>query len=133
MKFKLKKCIAATAAVMTIAAVQSVYISANAADAKTDIPISDKPLFVGANSLPVLVMLIMSRDHSMYTEAYTDASDVDGDGTIDYYFKPEINYYGLFRSDVCYEYSGGTFVPKKAAEAGEKSVEPGNPDAGTKA
>ena len=133
MKFKLKKCIAATAAVMAIAAVQSVYISANAADAKTDIPISDKPLFVGANSLPVLVMLIMSRDHSMYTEAYTDASDVDGDGTIDYYFKPEIPYYGLFRSDVCYKYDtsvkNGTFVPEKVAEVGEKSIKP----AGTKA
>lgn len=89
MKFKLKKCIAASVAVMAIAAVQSVYVSANAAESgKADIPISDKPLFIGANNLPVLVMLILSRDHSMYTESYTDASDVNGDGEIDHIFSP---------------------------------------------
>lgn len=120
MKFKLKKCIAASVAVMAIAAVQSVYVSANAAESgKADIPISDKPLFIGANNLPVLVMLILSRDHSMYTESYTDASDVNGDGEIDYYFKPEINYYGLFRSDVCYKYENDTFVPAVLAEHGK--------------
>lgn len=85
MKFKLRKCIAASVAVMAVAAVQSVYVSASAAPGTTDIPISDKPLFIGANSLPVLVMLVLSRDHSMYSEAYTDASDVDGDGKLDYY------------------------------------------------
>lgn len=118
MKFKLRKCIAASVAVMAVAAVQSVYVSANAAPGTTDIPISDKPLFVGANSLPVLVMLVLSRDHSMYSEAYTDASDVNSNGKIDYYFKPEINYYGLFRSDVCYEYKSGIFEPKQAAKIG---------------
>ena len=121
MKFKLRKCIAASVAVMAVAAVQSVYVSASAAPGTTDIPISDKPLFIGANSLPVLVMLVLSRDHSMYSEAYTDASDVDGDGKLDYYFKPEINYYGLFRSDVCYQYKSGVFEPKKAAEVGKSN------------
>lgn len=44
----------------------------------------------------MLIMLILSKDHTMFTEAYTDANDIDGDGRIDYYFKPEINYYGIF-------------------------------------
>ena len=33
--------------------------------------------------------------------------DVDGDGTLDIRFKPSINYYGLFDSSYCYNYSTG--------------------------
>jgi len=72
----------------------------------------DSPIFTVASS-PPLVMLVMGRDHKLYYEAYNDASDLDGDGTLDigykgypgYGGKPYgIDYYGYFDSYKCYEY-----------------------------
>lgn len=89
--------------------------------------IAQTPIFVNS-AVPPLNMLVMSRDHTLYYEAYNDASDLDGDGIIDVGYKPlEINYYGYFNSHVCYEYTGpkgtastqagsnGRFVPKSPA------------------
>lgn len=57
------------------------------------------------SSAPPLVMLILSRDHRLYYEAYNDASDLDSDGTLDTTYKPdEIDYYGYFDSHKCYDY-----------------------------
>lgn len=91
------------------------------------IQISQVPLFL-SQSAPPLNMLVMSRDHTLYYEAYNDASDLDGDGVIDVGYKPDqIDYYGYFNSKVCYEYTGalgtattqagasGRFVPKSKA------------------
>ena len=65
------------------------------------------PLFL-PGAVPPLNMLVMSRDHRMYYEAYNDASDLDGDGTLDIGYKPaEIDYYGYFDSHRCYTYAGG--------------------------
>ncbi|MEY4978206.1 MAG: hypothetical protein RLZZ352_476 [Pseudomonadota bacterium] len=55
-----------------------------------------------------LVMLTMARDHTLFYEAYNDASDIDGDGLLDIRFKPSITYLGLFDSTLCYKYSGGS-------------------------
>ena len=44
--------------------------------------ITDKPLFL-SDTPPPLNMLVMSRDHRMYYEAYNDASDISGDGVLD--------------------------------------------------
>ena len=89
--------------------------------ATKDLEIGTKPLYVGNSELPMLIMLILSKDHTMFTEAYTDASDIDGDGKIDYYFKPEINYYGIFDSNLCYLYDNGMFYPRKVANKGQYS------------
>jgi type IV pilus assembly protein PilY1 len=73
--------------------------------------IKDTPLFLNETP-PPLNMLVLSRDHRLYYEAYNDASDLDGDGTIDTGYKPKkIDYYGYFESNRCYDYSGGKFVP----------------------
>jgi type IV pilus assembly protein PilY1 len=78
------------------------------AQAGTALP--DKPLFVGGG-LPPLTMLTMSRSHKLYYEAYDDASDIDGDGTIDTVYKPEdIDYFGYFDSRRCYTYSSDNEV-----------------------
>lgn len=93
------------------------------------IQISQVPLFL-SQSAPPLNMLVMSRDHTLYYEAYNDASDLDGDGVIDVGYKPDqIDYYGYFNSKVCYEYTGSTlgtattqssadghFIPKSKAD-----------------
>ncbi len=91
------------------------------------VQISQVPLFL-SQSAPPLNMLVMSRDHTLYYEAYNDASDLDGDGVVDVGYKPDsIDYYGNFNSKVCYEYTGNTgaattqaaaegrFVPKSKA------------------
>lgn len=58
-------------------------------------------------------MLTMSKDHTLYYEAYNDASDLNDDGTIDTTYNPNIDYYGYFDSYKYYEYDTilGAFKP----------------------
>lgn len=89
-----------------------------------------KPLSATVSAKP-LTMLIASRDHKFFYEAYNDASDIDGDGILDTRFKPTITYYGLYDSTLCYSYAGsgdtGLFQPVGAADtlgrcAGNKTL-----------
>ncbi len=61
------------------------------------------PPFV-TSGVPPLVMLVMGRDHKLFYEAYNDTTDLNGDGTLDVGYKPNIDYYGYFDSYKCYEY-----------------------------
>jgi type IV pilus assembly protein PilY1 len=81
------------------------------------------PPFVNA-SAPPLVMLVMGRDHTLYYEAYNDASDLNEDGVLDTFYKPDIDYYGYFDSYKYYTYSTarGRFEP--AGETIDKKVPP---------
>lgn len=74
--------------------------------------IAQIPLFIGS-SAPPLVMLTVGRDHKLYYEAYNDASDLDGDGSIETRYKPSIDYVGYFDSYQCYVYdsTNGLFNP----------------------
>ena len=79
--------------------------------------LADSPLFL-QGTVPPLNMLVLSRDHRLYYEAYNDASDLNGDNTIDVGYRPtEITYYGYFESNRCYNYSSGVFVPAEATAA----------------
>lgn len=69
-----------------------------------------------------MTMLVASKDHKMFYEAYNDASDVDGDGTLDTRFKPSITYYGLFESSYCYAYSTEYSLFYAAGTAGALGV-----------
>ncbi|MEO7432621.1 MAG: PilC/PilY family type IV pilus protein [Dokdonella sp.] len=73
------------------------------------IPISEIPLFTKA-SQPPLNMLVVGKDHKLFYEAYNDASDLNGDGTVDVGYQPTIEYFGYFNSYQCYTYSGGVFT-----------------------
>lgn len=75
---------------------------------------SQQPLMLGA-SAPPLMMLVMQRDHKLYYEAYNDASDLDGDGSIDVGFKPTMTYLGYFDSNLCYTYQNARFEPTAKA------------------
>jgi type IV pilus assembly protein PilY1 len=79
-----------------------------------------KPLGATISARP-MTMLVAGRDHKFFYEAYNDASDIDGDGTLDTRFKPSITYYGLFDSTLCYAYSGsgltGLYSPGATADA----------------
>jgi type IV pilus assembly protein PilY1 len=84
----------------------SVQVLTDAVDATAaPLTIPSVPLAATVNAKP-MTMLIAGRDHRLFYEAYNDASDVDGDGLLDTRFKPTIQYYGLFDSDVCYQYTG---------------------------
>lgn len=71
-----------------------------------------------------MVMLVASRDHKLFYEAYNDASDIDGDGTLDTRFNPGITYLGLYEPALCYTYNGsgntGLFSPSGVAGAQNK-------------
>lgn len=79
---------------------------------ETTLPVNTNP-----NATP-LVMLTMSRDHSLFFPAYDNVSDLDGDGIIDFRFKPTFEYLGLYNPYYCYAYSGsgnaGLFTPAPA-------------------
>ncbi|MCC5865118.1 MAG: fimbrial assembly protein [Wenzhouxiangella sp.] len=85
-----------------------------AGQSQANIDIAQGPLF-GAEAFPPMNMLVMGRDHSLFYQAYNDASDLTGNGVPDVGYKPaEIDYYGYFDSFKCYNYesgSGGRFVP----------------------
>ncbi|MFP8835374.1 pilus assembly protein [Hydrogenophaga sp. XSHU_21] len=84
----------------------SVQVFTDSVDATAaPLAIPSVPLAATVNAKP-MTMLIAGRDHRLFYEAYNDAGDIDGDGQLDIRFNPRIQYYGLFDSDVCYEYSG---------------------------
>jgi type IV pilus assembly protein PilY1 len=86
-----------------------------AAVASTAVTIPNQPLTIQPSARP-MIMLAMAKDHRLYYEAYNDASDIDGDGTLDIRFKPAITYLGLFNPSLCYQHNNdstntGLFTP----------------------
>ncbi|WP_321413287.1 PilC/PilY family type IV pilus protein [uncultured Desulfobacter sp.] len=103
--------------------IHSLVFSPFPAKAATSSDYQAVPPFVTAG-VPPLVMLVMGRNHKLYYEAYNDASDLNGDGTLDVGYNPAIDYYGYFDSYKYYAYVSGSnrFEPrgktsdKKAAD-----------------
>ena len=94
-------------------------LSLFAAITTSALTIPNIPLTVKAAVKP-MVMLVAGKDHRLFYEAYNDASDVDGDGSLDIRFKPSITYLGLFSSTYCYSHanngdSNGLFTPRSNA------------------
>lgn len=97
----------------------SLYLLASAAAANLEL--SDRPLGIGALANP-MVMITLARDHTLYYESYNDATDLDGNGTVDEYetrFNPSNIYYGMFSSEHCYTYSSNNFVIDSKASGDE--------------
>lgn len=81
--------------------------------AGTPAAVAQVPLYI-KDSVPPLNMLVLGKDHKIYYEAYNDAGDLNGDGIPDVGYKPaQIDYYGYFNSNGCYNYDAGTgkFTP----------------------
>lgn len=89
-------------------------LSISSVSAAPSTVLSQTPLFV-SEAVPPLVMLVLGKDHSLFFEAYNDASDLNGDGNLDLQFNPGLEYYGLYDSTLCYSHSGsgnsGLFSP----------------------
>lgn len=75
------------------------------------------PPYLGGGSGGPMMMLTASRDHTLFSPIYTDYEDIDGDGAVDYTFKPAFRYYGYFDPEKCYAYAGSRFVPVSMAGA----------------
>ncbi len=69
----------------------------------------------GTTSSPPLILFAMSFDHELFKKAYSDYSDVDGDGRMDIAYNNSIDYYGYFEPNWCYNYGSGRFQPVSAA------------------
>lgn len=125
MMVSMKKTLAALALMITSLPLWSANLS-----------LPDAPLFVPGQNIPPLVMLVMGRDHTLYYEAYNDATDLDGDEKLDIYFRPidtsdgdAIRYYGYFDSDKCYKYDTlgdeKIFIPTGVTTSGTCKTEGG--------
>ncbi len=62
------------------------------------------PLSLTQDKTP-MVMLAMSNDHQLFYRAYSDYTDLDGDGVLDYRYKDSFDYSGYFDSKLCYGYN----------------------------
>ena len=93
----------------------AVFVSAIHLNAgPNDHTIAQKPLYLGSSEAP-LMMMVMSRDERLFTKAYSDYSDLNGDGILDTTYTDSFDYSGYFDSYLCYSYTGGQF--KAAAVA----------------
>ncbi|MCI0400644.1 MAG: hypothetical protein L0Z68_05015, partial [Gammaproteobacteria bacterium] len=72
--------------------------------------IADTPLFL-TQAVDPRVLFVASRDHQLYVKAYTDYSDLDGDGVLDITYTDNVEYYGYFDSEKCYSYTNNRFEP----------------------
>lgn len=84
--------------------------------ASAALTLAQTPLFLA--STEPRVMLVASRDHQLSIKAYTDYSDLDGDGVLDTTYKDSFAYYGYFDSNKCYSYSSSLFSPSGAVTSG---------------
>lgn len=64
---------------------------------------------LNVGSVPPLVMLVMSRDEQLYIKAYTDYTDLNGDGIVDTTYQDGFDYSGYFDPNLCYDYSSEVF------------------------
>ncbi|MGH1485089.1 MAG: pilus assembly protein [Cellvibrionaceae bacterium] len=85
--------------------------------------LQDIPLSVGKEVAP-MTMLVMSNDHQLYYKAYSDYSDLDGDGVLDTTYKDTITYNGYFDSGQCYSYAtgAGRFEPTGLTNGGRSDT-----------
>ncbi|RDZ29249.1 pilus assembly protein [Lysobacter silvisoli] len=76
-----------------------------------DYTLADQPLYLGGNA-PPLMMLVASRDEQLFDKAYTDYTDISGDGVVDNTYNNRIDYEGYFDPFLCYVYASGVFKAK---------------------
>lgn len=89
-------------------------LGAASARADTAADYAALPPLLSRSSKP-MVMFALGVDHQLFNKAYSDYSDLNGDGLLDTKYDNAITYYGYFDSAWCYGYSGGMFAPSNAA------------------
>jgi type IV pilus assembly protein PilY1 len=84
--------------------VSSVLMTLGSASFAAPGKLVDTPLSVEVTHTP-MTMFVMSNDHQIYNKAYSDYSDLDGDGDLDTTYDDTIEYSGYFASSQCYAYN----------------------------
>ncbi|MGO4760986.1 pilus assembly protein [Cupriavidus sp. 2KB_3] len=95
------------------------FLLAVASASAAQLNLSTKPLYAGGGVSP-MVMIDLSKDHSLHQKAYNDYSDLDGDGILDSTYSSTISYAGYFDSAKCYSYDSSSiqgFVPAAMADS----------------
>jgi len=96
---------------LQFAALSAALVAMTGTAASAPLAITDAPLFLNS-VVPPLNMLVVGRDHKLFYEAYSDHSDLTGDGNLDVdYQGARIDYFGYFDSYKCYTHDGTRFVP----------------------
>ncbi len=85
--------------------------------ATSDYNIEQSPMYLGKTE-PPLMMLVMSRDEQLFNKAYSDYTDLDGDGRIDTTYNDGFDYAGYFDSHLCYSYASSVFKASAVASGG---------------
>jgi type IV pilus assembly protein PilY1 len=90
--------------------------------------ISQSPLAVSANVSPQ-VMIDLTKDNQLHFKAFSDYSDLDGDGVAETTYKHSIDYYGYFDSYKCYTYdaANGRFIAATTGTGGNTLLGPADP------
>jgi type IV pilus assembly protein PilY1 len=88
---------AQTTTTTTTTAVNSAFVGTN---------LEAYPPNLSLKSGGAMMMLLASKDHTLFAPIYTDYEDLDGDGVLDNTYKPNFRYYGYFDSAKCYAYNG---------------------------
>ncbi|SDO69966.1 type IV pilus assembly protein PilY1 [Ralstonia sp. 25mfcol4.1] len=103
-------------------AASSMLAIASASAAGPQLTLAQRPLFAGGN-VPPMVMIDLTKDHTLHQRAYNDYTDLDGDGKLDTTYTNSIEYAGYFDSAKCYTYDKTTikgFVPKALVDKDTK-------------
>jgi type IV pilus assembly protein PilY1 len=64
----------------------------------------NSPIMSTGRTIP-RVLLVLSKDHKMFLQAYNEFTDMDGDGRVDTGFNPAVLYSGYFDPKSCYEFT----------------------------
>lgn len=89
----------------TVACMALLTALAHSTPVDVSLPRATIPPNVVTTSNRPMVMLTVSKDHSLFGPIYSDFEDLDDDGVIDTTFKPTFKYYGYFDPTKCYVYS----------------------------
>jgi type IV pilus assembly protein PilY1 len=77
------------------------------------------PLFQNP-TVPPISLIALSIDHQLFNKAYTDYTDLTGDGVPETTYVNAVNYSGYFDSDLCYTYAAGQYKASARRDAVKK-------------
>jgi len=98
------------------------FVLAVATASADPLTLASRPLYAGGN-VPPLVMIDLSKDHSLHQKAYNDYTDLNGDGKLDTATETTYNnghdYAGYFDANKCYTYdtTNSRFNPSSVADS----------------